>query len=375
VAGSLQIGLLDPVCMLFRSLAVAVLPLVGLVTTRLYLRPPVHQFAWVVGFLLYGVLLLNLLAPRFFCRALCPLGACLGLLARFALVRIHRQVSACTNCGLCLVNCQGAADPHARLRKAECFVCLECVERCPRGALRFGLLPDPAGEVAGPNLGRRRAVLAALAGALLVGWSRRSWRAEEARPQRLRPPGSVPETAFLERCVKCGQCIRVCPTNVLQPALTEGGLEGLWTPVMKMHAGYCELNCTLCGQVCPTGAIQRLSLPQKLGLGEFAPRGPVRSGTAFYDRGRCLAWAMETPCIVCQEVCPTSPKAIYTRREQTTGPGGEPRAVDRPYVDPARCIGCGICEHQCPVKAPGAIRVWPAGESRSPRDRLLLGAP
>jgi ferredoxin len=65
--------------------------------------------------------------------------------------------------------------------------------------------------------------------------------------------------------------------------------------------------------VCPTSAIRPITLSEKLGLNEFTEGGPVRIGTAFVDRSKCLPWAMDKPCIVCQENCPVSPKAIYTR--------------------------------------------------------------
>ena len=132
-------------------------------------------------------------------------------------------------------------------------------------------------------------------------------------------------------------------------------------------------HCTLCGEVCPTGAIQKISIEQKLGIGQFTDLGPVKTGTAFYDRGRCLPWAMDTPCVVCEEVCPTSPKAIYSREVEITNRWGEKVVLTRPYVDPEVCIGCGICEHECPVQDHRAIRVTAVGETRSKERSLLLG--
>jgi formate hydrogenlyase subunit 6/NADH:ubiquinone oxidoreductase subunit I len=107
--------------------------------------------------------------------------------------------------------------------------------------------------------------------------------------------------------------MRVCPTNVLQPAGFAGGWEGLWTPVLNNRIGTsgCQLNCIACGHACPTGAIRPLTLDEKHGTGEFEAAGPVRIGLAFVDQGRCLPWAMAKPCIVCEENCPVTPKAIY----------------------------------------------------------------
>jgi polyferredoxin len=374
--GSLQIGLLDPISLLHRSVNTAGVAGVDAVAPgSVHLSPFVYTGAWLIGGLLILLLALNRFYPRFFCRVLCPLGALLGLLSRFSLFRIHRDPQRCIDCDLCLQKCQGACDPHTFLRQSECFVCFECIEACPYDALHFTFMPTRDSENEEAPAPGRRAVMAGLLG--LAGFSllrgvgtttRRGWR------ERIRPPGSLEESEFLQRCLKCDQCLRVCPTNVLQPAGFEAGLEGLWTPVLDMERGYCELNCTLCGQVCPTGAIQPISLDAKTGRGEFAAQGPVRLGTAFYDRGRCLPWAMDTPCVVCEEVCPVSPKAIFTREETVTRRDGSKITLKRPYVDPSLCIGCGICQNVCPVEDLAAVRVSPIGETRSRERRLMLRA-
>lgn len=314
--GSLQIGLLDPICLLYRSFTGALLPAANMPTQHLFGDYRVHQGTWLIGFLIFGLVAMNLIIPRFFCRVLCPLGALLGILSRFAWWRIERDPIKCTDCDLCLLNCEGASDPHTKLRKAECFVCFNCIEDCPEDALSFALWPPKEHEVAATDISRRKVVFAAMMGVLFFPFARASGRSmRNFSTKVIRPPASVEELEFLERCIKCDQCIRVCPTNVLQPAMFEAGLEGLWTPVLNFRIGHCQLHCTACGQVCPTGAIQRISVEEKLGLGEFAERGPVKLGTAHFDTGRCLPYSKNTPCVVCEEVCPTSPKAIYTQRQ------------------------------------------------------------
>src|SRR5581483_5864646 len=109
------------------------------------------------------------------------------------------------------------------------------------------------------------------------------------------------EDEFLTKCIRCGACMKVCPTNAIQPAVLEGGLAGLWAPVLKMKLGYCDYECNLCSQVCPTHAIELLTLEQKQ---------QIRIGTAFFDRNRCLPWVSARTCIVCEEHCPTPRKAI-----------------------------------------------------------------
>jgi formate hydrogenlyase subunit 6/NADH:ubiquinone oxidoreductase subunit I len=159
--------------------------------------------------------------------------------------------------------------------------------------------------------------------------------------------------------------MKVCPTNAINPTLAEAGLAGFWTPHLIMTQGYCEYTCTLCGNVCPTGAIAEISAREKLDR-------PIRIGSAYVDRGRCLPWSGNGPCIVCQEVCPTSPKAVYLKKEAVSGADKTFGLVDAPYVDLKKCVGCGICETKCPVKGRPAIRVIAAGESRSIENQILL---
>jgi formate hydrogenlyase subunit 6/NADH:ubiquinone oxidoreductase subunit I len=141
---------------------------------------------------------------------------------------------------------------------------------------------------------------------------------------------------------------------------------------MISKMGWCELNCTLCSQVCPTGAIREISIAEKLGVGPFEVKGPIKVGTAFYNQGRCLPWAMDTSCVVCEEVCPVSPKAIFTRNVEVTDRWGATLELKRPYIDPEKCIGCGICEHECPVKDDPAVYVTAIGETRDKSRSLLL---
>jgi polyferredoxin len=373
IFGSLQIGLLDPICLLHRSMTTSILPTLNLIfPSSFYVRQDFYVGGWVVGFLLFLLVGMNVVIPRFFCRVICPLGAFLGSVSSFALWRIERNPTKCVDCDLCLKNCEGASDPHTQLRKSECFVCFNCIEDCPEDAISFKFVPPLQHEITTPVVPARRALLGGMLGFAFFGFGRTAGAQDRDYNKKvIRPPGSVEEKDFLERCIKCDQCIRVCPTNVLQPAFLQAGLEGIWTPILNNRLGYCELNCTLCGQACPTGAIQRISIEEKTGVGDFAAQGPVRLGTAFYDHGRCLPWSMETPCVVCEEVCPVSPKAIFSREVTITKRDGKDITLRRPYVDPALCIGCGICEHECPVTDEAAIRVTAIGETRS-RDRRLL---
>jgi formate hydrogenlyase subunit 6/NADH:ubiquinone oxidoreductase subunit I len=157
--------------------------------------------------------------------------------------------------------------------------------------------------------------------------------------------------------------MKVCITGGLQPTFLQAGLEGIWSPALVPRIGYCEYRCTLCGQVCPTGAIRNLPLEEKMG---------VRIGTAMIDKGRCLPFASATPCIVCEEVCPTPKKAIWLEDVRVKDRDGREILVRQPHVDLSLCIGCGICEARCPVVGRPAVYVSSVGETRSRDNRLLL---
>ena len=404
--GSLQAGLFDPLPLLARSLGTAVLPalhtlgragvaaadatgIVAIGTAADYVYQGIaavalpfrqaHFHALVsIGFVFLLIMAANRFITRFWCRALCPLGALLGVFSRFAIFGLHKDDAVCTGCNHCLLSCQGADNPDVghRWRQSECHLCLNCQGACPEGALRFTFFPgredkknNPAGT-AKVDITRRKLVGSLAAGVVAVPMLRTGDRHEVNRsPFVIRPPGSQAEDDFLGRCIRCGQCMRVCPNNALHPALLEAGLEGLWTPMLIAKIGYCEPTCTLCGQVCPTGAIDELTITQKVGDETTAP---IRIGTAFFDRGRCLPWAMASPCIVCEEWCPTSPKAIYLEEAVVLDREGNEVTVQRPHVDPALCTGCGACENACPIYDRKAVYVTSVGESRSEENQILL---
>jgi len=372
---SLSLGILDPLPLLHRSVHTVALPLVDRGVSILWPFPRQSLLAPVTAALLASILLANLWRPRAFCRFLCPLGAGLGLIGRWAPWRIAKATPGCSDCGACDKVCTTAADPSGGFRQPSCTLCMSCVQACPDGVLALSTRRSAAGEDLTPDLSRRATVGALAAGVVAVPCLRLEGAlGKRVDPKLIRPPGSTAELDFLARCVACGQCMRVCPTNVLQPAGLLGGLETVWTPRLDMRIGTsgCQPSCTACGEVCPTGAIRALSEDEKLGKGEFADDGPIRVGTAFVDRGRCLPWALGRPCIVCQEVCPTSPKSVTLESVVEVLPDGSLVQLERPRVDPSTCNGCGICEHACPVAGEAAIRVSNAGESRHPESTLVL---
>ena len=376
--GSLTLVVLDPITLLFRTVSNALLPAFNVVVTAvegwLYsmdpLKPAVEWLdglvrGWLLteqpfflpGFALLaafaGVLALNAVRPRFWCRYLCPLGGLLGLFSRIAWLRQAVDAGKCISCRRCSSSCPtGAIDPERGFvaNSAECTLCLDCARECPVGAISFrgqGL------RSAVPRFepSRRRFFgflgIAAAATALL----KVTTVAATKNPFLVRPPGTR-EEELLSECIRCGECTRVCPTGGLQPSLTTAGLAGLWTPVLVSRHGYCDYSCNSCGQVCPTGAIPKLSLDAK--------RREI-IGLAAIDEERCLPFAEGTPCIVCEEMCPIPEKAIRLTEESVVNRQGERVVVQQPRVIPRLCIGCGICEYQCPLEGEAAIRVYAPG--------------
>lgn len=377
--GNLTLLFLDPLAIFLRTLSTVILPALDQAVTAVqallygvpFLAEPVFSVdMWLRPLILpseplyYRDILLfsaffvalvsaNLLAPRFWCRYLCPLGALLGLLSRLAIFR--REVKDdCKGCQLCTQSCPtGTIDPARNYASdpAECTLCMACLEACPRSQITF-LRGFSIAEGQEYDPGRRDALFAigtAVAGVALL---RSNLLAKRQSPFLLRPPGAReanPDVVGLTRCTRCSECMRACPTGALQPAVYEAGLQGFATPVLVPRLGYCDYSCNACGQVCPSQAIPRLSLAEK--------RQQV-IGKAYIHEDRCLAWSDRQPCIVCEEMCPLPEKAIILEETTVWSIEGDSVQIQLPHVVRDRCIGCGICEYKCPVSGESAIRVY-----------------
>ena len=374
VFSNLSLLIFDPLTILYRTLTTAIWPGLDQVITAVeftlysvpFLQPviggfdslirpaifpsypAIYRYGSLYLFFFGGLIGLNLLAPRFWCRYLCPLGALLGLLGKYSLV--HCEVSgACSTCGNCFEKCPTGAiqtDNRVFCDPGECTMCLACAVDCPGGAISFPA--RSADFIRQPYDLDRRKVLLSL-GTAVVGVSLLNTDFLDRGPswKLIRPPGVV-DINFLEKCIRCGECSTVCPTNAIQMAISEARIEGFWTPVIVPRIGYCDYSCHACGLVCPVQAIPPLGLAEK--------REQV-IGKAIIDRDRCLPWAEDTECIVCEEMCPVAEKAIELEETQIKSAQGELITLQKPVMIPDLCIGCGICENKCPVSGIAAIQI------------------
>lgn len=266
-------------------------------------RGPVVAANLLAGLGLPLLLLFSLVRPRLWCRRLCPLGATQELLAwPRAWLRGRRG--------------RPAPSPPAVSK-------VSTPSESSAPGTRYG-----------PPLARRLFVGGCVGAA--GAWFVQATGGRTAPP--LRPPGSLPEDRFRGVCIRCGNCAAACPSKIIQPDFGLSGVGGLLTPRLGFEADYCREDCCRCGRVCPSGAIARLSLPEK--------RRRV-IGPAQLNPDTCLL-ANGRECTACLRACPFGALAMHSA---DGGFSSEPR------VDATRCTGCGACEAICPVRPHRAIRV------------------
>ncbi len=387
-----------------------------------HLVPPMNPGHALSISLFVMMLGLVFLGRRFWCRCVCPTGALfsLGSLLR---LRERTVTDKCVQCGRCFEACSfDAIDDDFATRPLDCASCRTCSGVCPTGAIEFAWRRRRKGEsgwqrqtqfadgvsrgenepstssedsacrchpergashvvaskpaVADAGLSRR-GMLIGLGGGAVAGVAvpLAVGSACVSGEPPIRPPGSVPEDKFLQLCVRCGQCIKVCPNNVLQPAGLELGFNGLWTPRVVPDWSGCEPSCNNCGQVCPTGAVRALGLEEKKA---------ARIGLAEVNRGLCLPHAGRGACQLCVDECRMAGYNaiefvhVGTRRDEN----GEPVEGSgwlAPVVREDLCVGCGLCQMRClsitvknkKLLTASAIRVV-AGPGRE--DRIVSGS-
>ena len=334
-------SLIDPYGAFGRFLAHLVLPLrdalVNFLADRLGVEGSVVLFkreVFLAGAGVLGVVISSLLAltalvawrGRVFCTTVCPVGAFLGWLARISPFRLAVDTSACVKCGRCTPVCKtGCLDGKTgTLDNERCVRCFNCVSACPKGAIAWK--GAWKGEV---DRGRRTALVnLASFGAICGLGSGLLSRFRDGDGHELPPPGARAGELKL-KCTACGLCMARCPKKIIVPAgFSDYNGTGFMMPKLDFSRGFCDPDCTVCGEACPSGAIPLLSLAEKRAW---------RIGVAEWDEKKCLVCSEKVPCGLCARRCPH--QAIALDKE------------GRPAVDAEKCVGCGACEHYCPTHA------------------------
>jgi NAD-dependent dihydropyrimidine dehydrogenase PreA subunit len=390
--GVLTSGVVAAIPVLTRGMLFVFGPLQTGLSRGWHQMPPMNAGHYVSIALFLAVLGLGFLKPRFWCKYVCPSGAVFSLGNLFR-VSERKVESSCIHCNKCVEICPfDAIKPDFTTRTSDCTLCQTCGGVCPTHAIKFverwnvvelkTANDPPTGETA---LGRRGFLAAsvglaagtigglAAAGAIGKGWGADLDSQGAFLP--VRPPGSVPEREFLQMCIRCGECFKACPNDVLHALGFQQGLEGLWTPHVVADWAGCESSCNACGQVCPTGAIRALPLEEKK---------VCRMGLAIVNTKTCLPFAQREACQLCVDECNAAGyRAIEFARVGTQadeqGNPIEGTGFLAPVVLPDKCVGCGLCQTRCygiNVAEKGLLQesaiIVEAGEEKE--DRLMSGS-
>lgn len=301
---------------------------------------------------------------RLYCNSICPVGTLLGLFARFSVLRLRMEEDNCISCGRCVAVCKAdCIDLTAKtIDLSRCVACYNCLAVCKVNGVQFGLagrryLPPVKQSVEQARDPQRRTFLLN-SGAYLLTLSgvvaepgqisekvrqlvlAKPTTVPVVRTSPVSPPGSVSVDRFTKRCTACHLCVSACPPQILLPAFLEYGVSGLMQPRMHFQTGHCTYECTICGEVCPTGAIVPLAVEQKK---------LTQTGVAKFIKENCVVYTDNTACGACSEHCPT--KAV--NMVPYPNPLNKPLGI--PEVKQELCVGCGGCEHACPTRPYKAI--------------------
>lgn len=328
---------------------------------------PVHWgIMMITALFLVLILIMSFQRGRLYCNSICPVGTFLGFISRFSVFKVELDKLTCTKCGKCARACKAECIDikTQKIDYSRCVACYNCLAVCPENAAKYRIVKNTTSKkitsavpgfeekpiAKAPDMGKRNFLLTGMIGtATLMGLSKFNTAkgqeapnkgetsVPEARTSPVSPPGSKSIEHFNNICTGCSLCITACPTKVLQPSFMEYGLIGMMQPHMDFHSGLCNFDCTLCSEVCPTGAILPLTAEAK---------HLTQIGKAKFVKTNCIVETEGTDCGACSEHCPT--KAVHMV------PYGD---LVIPEVNEEICIGCGACEYACPTRPYRAIYV------------------
>lgn len=284
---------------------------------------------------------------RTWCNTLCPVGTVLGFLSKFSYFKIRFDESKCNKCGVCATKCKASCinSSEQTVDSSRCVGCFNCLDACNKKALVYK--PSRKGDKQEADASKRRflatglmtaavapRVMAQTQKAIAVLGGKKAFETENA----ITPPGSISREHFQRQCTSCHLCVSKCPSHVLKPAFMEYGLGGIMQPTVHFDKGFCNFDCTVCGDVCPNGAIRPLTVQQK---------HLTQIGYVVFIEENCIVYTDGTSCGACSEHCPTQAIAMVPYK------GG----LTIPQVNIDICVGCGGCEYVCPARPFRAVHI------------------
>ena len=391
---SLPVGLLDPYANFGRIVTHVFYPFYALGNNliaviarhfgnfKFYLVGGSVQSVFTLAVAVISLAVIGIMAGRYgriYCNAVCPVGTFLGILSRHSLLRVRINHEQCVGCRLCETTCKGGCIDieHETIDYSRCVVCFDCLKSCKKRAIQYRCSSElnvtaperptkKSYSAVSPTTDfSKRRFLGGTAGLFLTGnlfslFENISAQEPvnpngEAEPGGLpvskngkvgyriehavSPPGSVSEDHLAARCTSCHLCIAKCPQHVIKPAFFDYGLGGMMLPVMKFSTEvFCNYDCTICGEVCPAGAIKPLTLEEK---------HLTQIGHVVFIKENCIVFTEETNCGACAEHCPTQAVRMIDYKGNLT----------IPETREQYCVGCGACESICPVEPFKAIHV------------------
>ena len=294
---------------------------------------------------------------RLFCNTLCPVGTLLGLISKMSLYKISINLEKCNSCNLCTRSCKsGCIDKKNKtVDFSRCVACYNCISVCPSGGITYFKTSIPSKKINSSqadliaektDLKRRETItktffyvltLAGLSSAQTKIVPKKENKTPFIKKYPVSPPGSKSLDHFTTACTACHLCISACPTQVLQPSFLEYGFLGILQPRMDYKISFCNFDCTICGDICPSGAI--LPISQSI-------KKTIQLGKAHFIKENCIVEIEKSECGACSEHCPTKAVKMVPYNN-----------LHLPEVKNEYCVGCGACEYACPTKPYKAIYV------------------
>jgi len=310
---------------------------------EVYIQSVFSLIIGIVTFLLIGFLAWKY--GRLWCNTICPVGTVLGFLSKYSIIRKNIDKEKCNSCGIYATKCKASCIDSTRQKvdSSRCVTCFNCLGSCKQNALSYSL-PKKYVTNKDTDASKRRFLSAGVTTAAVIPGTvkaqidtltgQNGYEIQHA----IAPPGAISHERFLRHCTSCHLCVSKCPSNVLKPAFMEYGIQGIMQPHVYFDRGFCNFDCTVCGDVCPNGAITPLTMEEK---------HLTQMGYVVFIQDYCIVQTEGTSCGACSEHCPTQAIAMVPYKD-----GG----LTIPKVNVDICVGCGGCEFICPSR-PRAVHI------------------